>query len=110
ERLLANDEPGLADGTDLTAHQVDVLSGTLAALLTEAQREANGSPNGPAAMREPATIASSAIPGEEEDEEVLEPDEEPVDWEDGEVDEDVQLAEQPEDPNAAKRFWFEHAT
>ena len=24
--------------------------------------------------------------------------------------EDVQLPEQPEDPNAAKRFWFEHAT
>src|ERR1019366_6147182 len=23
---------------------------------------------------------------------------------------DEQLAEQPEDPNAAKRFWFEHAT
>ncbi len=37
-------------------------------------------------------------------------DEEPRDWvEDGE-DEEESLAEQPEDPNAAKRFWFEHAT
>ena len=45
------------------------------------------------------------------DEEV-EPDEEPLDWadEDRTLDEDVQLAEQPEDPNAARRFWFEHAT
>ena len=35
-----------------------------------------------------------------------EPDEDPVDWSD--PDEDV--AEAAEDPNAAKRFWFEHAT
>ena len=27
-----------------------------------------------------------------------------------ELDEDVQLEEQPEDPNADRRFWFEHAT
>jgi ribonuclease E len=36
-------------------------------------------------------------------------------WDDDEEDAEVpqdeeQLAEQPEDPNAAKRFWFEHAT
>ena len=36
-------------------------------------------------------------------------DEEPRDWVD-EDDEEETLAEQPEDPNAAKRFWFEHAT
>ena len=36
-------------------------------------------------------------------------DEEPRDWVD-EDDEEESLAEQPEDPNAAKRFWFEHAT
>ncbi|MGD0197455.1 MAG: DEAD/DEAH box helicase family protein [Solirubrobacteraceae bacterium] len=39
---------------------------------------------------------------------------ETADW-DEEADDDIppdeeQLAEQPEDPNAAKRFWFEHAT
>ena len=34
-------------------------------------------------------------------------DEEPQDWQD---DADLQLDEQPEDPNAARRFWFEHAT
>src|SRR5205807_5512222 len=38
------------------------------------------------------------------------PDEEPLDWDATELEEDFQLAEQPEDPNAARRFWFEHAT
>src|SRR4029077_17402200 len=38
--------------------------------------------------------------------------EEPEDWqEEGEeLDDDVQLDEQPEDPNAARGFWFEHPT
>ena len=38
ERVLSEDEPGLADGTTLNPHQVDALSGTLTALLAEAQR------------------------------------------------------------------------
>ena len=38
ERVLSEDEPKLADGTVLSAHQVDALSGTLTALLAEAQR------------------------------------------------------------------------
>src|SRR4051794_29791953 len=45
ERLLSEDEPHLKDGTVLSAHQVDALSGTLIALLAEAQsasRNANG--------------------------------------------------------------------
>ena len=42
ERLLSEEEPKLADGTVLSAHQVDALSGTLTALLAEAQRGANG--------------------------------------------------------------------
>ena len=33
ERLLAEEEPKLVDGTVLSAHQVDALSGTLTALL-----------------------------------------------------------------------------
>ena len=41
-------------------------------------------------------------------EEAEESDEEPLDWVD-EGEEEV-LPDQPEDPNAAKRFWFEHAT
>jgi hypothetical protein len=196
ERVLSDDEPKLADGTVLSAHQVDALSGTLTALLAEAQRPpANG--NGRAqASASPELLASADILGpdepapsgeedgapaptpvadeedreddeddedeledeedeedEEEDEEdgdlgpvqraapedpeeddldleaeldaddheddeddeddeeeaEQESDEEPRDWDEDEGD-DESLAEQPEDPNAAKRFWFEHAT
>src|ERR671937_2778145 len=45
ERLLSEEEPHLADGATLSAHQVDALSGTLIALLAEAQggfRNGNG--------------------------------------------------------------------
>jgi ribonuclease E len=183
ERVLSEDEPKLADGTVLSAHQVDALSGTLAALLAAAQAASNG--NGRAASASPELLASAEIFGlddvpapdagaagaadasgaedeeetdEDEDEEetdeeeeleeddelgpvlraapdedddddeldeddVLadeddeddaeeepESDEEPRDWiEEGEEEEEA-LADQPEDPNAAKRFWFEHAT
>jgi ribonuclease E len=176
ERLLSDDEPKLADGTVLSAHQVDALSGTLTALLAESQRTAeNGNGRRTAAAASPELLASAAILGhddeqppvaaeeenggapvaeevleeedelpdededdeedlgpvaraapdeddedEEEDEEELieeleeepeleeESEEEPRDWVDEEDEES--LAEQPEDPNAAKRFWFEHAT
>ena len=46
DRLLSQDEPTLVDGTVLSAHQVDALSGTLTALLAESQRGANGNGNG----------------------------------------------------------------
>ena len=195
ERVLSEDEPRLADGTVLSAHQVDALSGTLTALLAEAQRT-NGNGKLAAAAASPELLASAAILGpdnlppansdgagadttatqapddgyeddepdasadededdededddlgpvqraapdedddddddiladgedEDEDEIVADDDgqeareleaegdteEEPRDWvEDSEEDEES-LAEQPEDPNAAKRFWFEHAT
>jgi hypothetical protein len=114
ERLLSEEEPHLADGAVLSAHQVDALSGTLTALLAEAQRNGAANGNGAGAAPEPAQLASVAIPGEEEselEEENGDEDEEPLDWQDdSELDADVQLSEQPEDPNAARRFWFEHAT
>jgi ribonuclease E len=121
ERLLSEEEPHLVDGTVLSAHQVDALSGTLTALLAEAQRQADGNGAGAgerdAHEREPAATAQDLEDedgDEDEDEDVEDEDvedEEPQDWNDeSEADEDHQLAEQPEDPNAAKRFWFEHAT
>ncbi len=184
ERLLSEDEPKLVDGTVLSAHQVDALSGTLTALLAEAQQRAAPQDNGrTAASASPELLASADILGpdegdrdnaasasrdraaeaaeededeldeeeledeedededddlgpvqraapdeddedelEDEDEEVddededeaepeqeAESDEEPRDWVEDE-DEEESLGEQPEDPNAAKRFWFEHAT
>jgi ribonuclease E len=115
DRLLSQDEPTLVDGTVLSAHQVDALSGTLTALLAESQRGANGNGrgNGATVSDEPLMLASAAIPGEEDLPEELvedEPDEEPLDWTDPEPAVDQQAAEAAEDPNAAKRFWFEHAT
>src|SRR6201996_4284957 len=54
ERLLSEEEPRLVDGTVLSAHQVDALSGTLTALMADVQRvngkgawaAPNGSGNG----------------------------------------------------------------
>ncbi|HEV3227867.1 MAG TPA: DEAD/DEAH box helicase family protein [Solirubrobacteraceae bacterium] len=172
ERLLSEEEPKLADGTVLSAHQVDALSGTLVALLAEAQRT-NGNGNGPGQLAAaPDRLASAAILGpdpevtsengiaagvreqdavEAVDDESGEIDEEfdgsagESDWDDedgldeydevdaeaeadaealeeeetedelaeegeDELGDEGQLPEQPEDPNAAKRFWFEHAT
>jgi hypothetical protein len=107
DRLLSQEEPALADGTVLSAHQVDALSGTLTALLADAQRNGDAT----VAEEEDVELVSSAIPGEEdlpEDLDEDEPDEEPLDWaDDGEPGDEP---EPEEDPNAAKRFWFEHAT
>lgn len=181
ERMLTPEEPTLADGTTtLGPHQVDALSGTLTALLTESQASSafvpdavdldaplgkNGKPkngNGKSASVDPSqdgkpasgTKAAAApadtvtakpkapldADAEERDEDyddegvsgegsdvhgptladiaptaaelaeldaidVGESSDEPVDATDLE-----QMEEQAEDPNAAKRFWFEHAT
>ena len=112
ERVLGDEEPTLVDGTTLNAHQVDALSGTLTALLTEAQRNGNG--NGAPVLEDLGELPGAEEPelpdldGDEDDDD----DDEPADWTDedpGAGDED-QLPEQPEDPNAGRRFWFEHAT
>ncbi len=105
DRLLSQDEPTLADGTVLSAHQVDALSGTLTALLADTQRYGSNG-NGGAVDALEAPLASAGIPGEEDDDDDDEP-EEPQDWSERG---DGQLDEAPEDPNAGKRFWFEHAT
>ncbi|HWV88194.1 MAG TPA: DEAD/DEAH box helicase family protein [Capillimicrobium sp.] len=115
ERLLSEDEPHLADGTLLNPHQVDALSGTLTALLAAAQNgQAAAAANGAGPRDDDPRAGSPAVPGEEDADEELPDDEEPQDWDEpaaaADEDDDQQLAEQPEDPNAHKRFWFEHAT
>jgi ribonuclease E len=176
ERILSDEEPKLVDGTVLSAHQVDALSGTLTALLAEAQQRSG--PGSASASASPELLASADIlgpdepppsdealaraepeaeedeepdedepdddeeldddddlgpvqraapeedddedddlgeeePEEDDDEEEAatetESEEEPRDWVEDD-DEEESLGEQPEDPNAAKRFWFEHAT
>jgi hypothetical protein len=108
DRLLAMDEPVLVDGTVLSAHQVDALSGTLTELLAEAQAardaatdgalpELNGhSPHPASPARRTSTRTSPRSPRTGRAREV-----------DADA---LTVEEQPEDPNAARRFWFEHAT
>jgi superfamily II DNA or RNA helicase len=65
ERVLSEDEPKLVDGTVLSAHQVDALSGTLTALLAEALRTTENGNR--AAAASPELLASAAIFGPDED-------------------------------------------
>ena len=103
ERLLSQEEPHLADGTTLNAHQVDALSGTLIALTSELQ---NG------AQHQRARHRVTELPSSEVEIEGDElPDEEPLDWDPAEEAEEEAASEAAaEDPGAARRFWFEHAT
>ena len=118
ERLLAREEPRLADGTVLSAHQVDALSGTLIALLAEAQGTSrNGGRPGSADGANGAGASVPAVaelPSEEEEiegDEELGDDEEPLDWDaDAEAPGDGDSLDVGEDPGSARRFWFEHAT
>ena len=112
ERLLSEEEPHLVDGTVLSAHQVDALSGTLTALLAEAQRSAATATGTATATRQrprrarqrppphgdrrraPTTTTRSSSSSEDEPE-----DEEPQDWQDDdEVDEDVSSTSSPRTP------------
>ena len=112
ERLLSDDEPKLVDGTTLSAHQVDALSGTLIALTAETQaaagRNGNGNGIGKSAKLEELPSGEVEIEGDDE----LSDDDEPLDWDAAEEAEEEQAAEAApsEDPGAARRFWFEHAT
>src|SRR2546421_756152 len=126
ERLLSEEQPHLADGTELSAHQVDALSGTLAALMAEAQsngRNGNGRSNGSVSAEDIPELPSGELELEgdldyedtlrgEGDDEIGE-DEEPLDWDaeaEGASEEDDEGPPPEEDPGADRRFWFEHAT
>ena len=108
ERVLSEEEPHLVDGTVLSAHQVDALSGTLIALTAELLVPRNGSAK---------TSGNGSAPAEElpsgevelEGDELT--DEEPLDWDPVEEAEEEQAADAVlEDPGSSRRFWFEHAT
>ncbi|WP_205696311.1 DEAD/DEAH box helicase [Conexibacter sp. SYSU D00693] len=135
ERVLSEDEPHLVDGTKLHPHQVDALSGTLVALLARAQQIDDAAPVAETAAPVLAVDDDEPEPEEDEpdvpdeplepelaadeddDEEEDEPEEDPAareaeafdDEADPDVDEDIDEAA-ADDPNAHKRFWFEHAT
>ncbi|MCB0876205.1 MAG: DEAD/DEAH box helicase family protein [Solirubrobacterales bacterium] len=105
ERVLAEENPQLRDGAELNDHQIDALSGTLAAIIAEIE-EPGSSRNGNGRGGEGAGNGAAG------DEDSLAEDEEPQDWTDepsGEEDEDV-VADVVDDPYSSRRFWFEHAT
>jgi ribonuclease E len=93
ERVLAEERPHLASGTELRRHQVDALAGMLTELIASHEKEANG--NG---------SASDAVPDEEEPEPEEDSAEDVLDAED----------EEPEftgpDPGAVRRYRFRHPT
>jgi ribonuclease E len=102
ERLLSEEEPHLADGTVLSAHQVDALSGTLIALTSEVQVAGRSNGRGPV---EELPSGEVAIEGDEL------VDEEPLDWDPAEeAEEEAASDAHVDDPGAHRRFWFEHAT
>jgi len=112
ERLLADEPPKLRDGAELSAHQIDALSGTLAELLAEQERAANGRGNGAASTA--ALARSNAAPPTEESappngegstalEDALDPDEEPQDWVDEPDADEETIEEAPEDPGAERQ-------
>ncbi|HEX3618089.1 MAG TPA: DEAD/DEAH box helicase family protein [Solirubrobacteraceae bacterium] len=178
ERVLSEEEPKLVDGTVLSAHQVDALSGTLTALLAgvsveiadsgeeledeliedelaeleadaeiaaemEAELDADADDDdaelddaddededdeddGPDAddddddSDEPEDEEPEDDEPEDEepepepeDDEPEPEDEEPLDWQDDGAGLDEDISEEQllaDDPGAARRFWFEHAT
>jgi len=98
ERVLADERPHLASGTELRRHQVDALAGMLTELIASHEREAD--PNGNGANGATAEAVEEDEPGEDSTEDVLD---EPADEEE---DEDYTGP----DPGAVRRYRFRHPT
>ncbi len=114
ERVLDTDTPTLKDGAELNAHQVDALSGTLAAISAEIEKPGSngngGGRNGVSAEDEAGASNGSAGDGDVDQDDEVGEDEEPLDWDEGSDEEEEAPSEAVDDPNATRRFWFEHAT
>jgi ribonuclease E len=91
ERVLAEQRPHLASGTELRRHQVDALAGMLTELIASHEREANG--NG--AAIEP--VPEEEEPEEDSTEDVLDEEEEEQEF-------------TGPDPGAIRRYRFRHPT
>jgi superfamily II DNA or RNA helicase len=99
ERVLAEQKPHLASGTELRRHQVDALAGMLTELIAAHEREAELNGNGAA-----TEVAEGEPDLEEEDEPA---DESSEDVLDEEVEEETYTGP---DPGAARRYRFRHPT
>jgi ribonuclease E len=100
ERVLAEERPHLASGTELRRHQVDALAGMLTELIASNERSAepdngngNGSGNG-------AVVEAL----DEED------DDAPEDSTEDAVDDDAEPGYEGPDPGAVRRYRFRHPT
>jgi ribonuclease E len=93
ERVLSQNPPRTASGTELRRHQVDALAGMLTELIAANQAEAEGALNGNGRVEE--------AEDEEDDTDEALADEEPLD----------ELEPSPmSDPGAIRRFRFRHPT
>src|SRR6187431_2286981 len=100
ERVLTEDPPHTAAGTELRRHQVDALAGMLAELIASTQRAAddNGNGNGHSGN---GSVAESDIDDEADD-----------DFDAGYIDDDAPETEEftAADPGAVRRYRFRHPT
>jgi superfamily II DNA or RNA helicase len=94
ERVLAEERPHLASGTELRRHQVDALAGMLTELIASHEKEMNG--NG--AVMEAVQDEEEPEPEEESAEDALEVEEESAEGYTG------------PDPGAIRRYRFRHPT
>ncbi len=95
ERVLAEQPPRLASGTELRRHQVDALAGMLTELISAHERHANG--NG-AVIEEVVEEEEEDEPAEDSTEDALEePEPESTEW-------------TGPDPGAVRRYRFRHPT
>jgi ribonuclease E len=95
ERVLAEQPPHLASGTELRRHQVDALAGMLTELISAHERHANG--NG-VALEEAVDEEEDDEPAEDSGENALdEPEAESTGW-------------TGPDPGAVRRYRFRHPT
>jgi len=97
ERVLAEQPPHLASGTELRRHQVDALAGMLTELISSHEEHQNG--NG--------VVADEAV---EEDEPEEDSAEDVLDEGEGEDEEQQGAGWRGPDPGAVRRFRFRHPT
>jgi ribonuclease E len=101
ERVLAEEKPHLASGTELRRHQIDALAGMLTELIASHEKEAGPNGNGNSVNE----VAEAEAEAEDEDEPAEESAEDVLD-EDVEEDEHYTGP----DPGAARRYRFRHPT
>jgi ribonuclease E len=103
ERVLTEETPRTASGTELRRHQVDALAGMLTELIASTQRAADENGNGNAA---PANGSGNGAVAEAELDEDADDD-----FDAGFVDEKaLEPAFQGSDPGASRRYRFRHPT